>query len=248
MLKVKNLNLFLGNKHVLKDINFKIPIIGEIIGIMGPNGAGKSSMLKSLTGDFHASGTQLLYERPIYNQLKRMTYIPQKLNIDLDFPINVEKVILSGCYGEIGWFNRPGHDTKVQLKHLLEDLDLTSLRHKQISALSGGQLQRVLVARALMSKSMLYLFDEPFIGIDFKSERLIINKIRQLKAQGKLILIVHHDLSKASHYFDRIMLLNQTLKYFGSTEDALNNDTLLNNTFLSQSPRQSLARKEVTQA
>ncbi|MEJ8541846.1 metal ABC transporter ATP-binding protein, partial [Staphylococcus capitis] len=81
-------------------------------------------------------GTQLLYERPIHNQLKRMTYIPQKSNIDLDFPINVEKVILSGCYGEIGWFNRLRHDTKVQLKHLLEDLDLTSLRHKQISALS----------------------------------------------------------------------------------------------------------------
>ena len=234
MLEVNNLNLFLGNKHILKDIGFKIPITGEMIGIMGPNGAGKSSLLKSLIGDFQATGTQLLYQRPIHTQLKYMTYIPQKSNIDLDFPINVEKVILSGCYGDIGWFNQPRHETKIQLNQLLDDLDLKSLKRKQISALSGGQLQRVLVARALMSKSQLYLFDEPFVGIDYKSEQLIMNKIRQLKSQGKLILIVHHDLSKASQYFDRIMLLNQTLRYFGDAEDAMNNDTLLNDTFMSQ--------------
>ncbi|MEJ7386003.1 metal ABC transporter ATP-binding protein, partial [Staphylococcus epidermidis] len=84
------------------------------------------------------------------------------------------------------------------------------------------------------SKSKLYLFDEPFVGIDFKSEQLIMNKIRQLKAQGKLILIVHHDLTKASQYFDRIMLLNQTLRYFGNAEEAMNSDTLLNDTFMSQ--------------
>ena len=77
-------------------------------------------------------------------------------------------MILSGCYGDIGWFSKPIHETKIQLNQLLDDLDLKSLKRKQISALSGGQLQRVLVARALMSKSKLYLFDEPFVGIDFK--------------------------------------------------------------------------------
>ncbi|MDS1000889.1 ATP-binding cassette domain-containing protein, partial [Staphylococcus capitis] len=111
------------------------------------------------------------------------------------------------------------------------------------SALSGGQLQRVLVARALMSKSELYLFDEPFVGIDFKSEQLIMNKIRELKAQGKLILIVHHDLSKASQYFDRIMLLNQTLRYFGNAEDAINSDTLLNDTFMTQNSQVDVSSK-----
>ncbi|WP_432202166.1 metal ABC transporter ATP-binding protein [Staphylococcus warneri] len=243
MLEVSNLNLFLGNKHILKDIDFKIPIAGEMIGIMGPNGAGKSSLLKSLIGDFQATGTQLLYQRPIHTQLKYMTYIPQKSNIDLDFPINVEKVILSGCYGDIGWFSKPKHETKIQLNQLLDDLDLKSLKRKQISALSGGQLQRVLVARALMSKSKLYLFDEPFVGIDFKSEQLIMNKIRQLKAQGKLILIVHHDLTKASQYFDRIMLLNQTLRYFGNAEEAMNSDTLLNDTFMSQNSHIDVSSK-----
>lgn len=243
MLEVSNLNLFLGNKHILKDIDFKIPIAGEMIGIMGPNGAGKSSLLKSLIGDFQATGTQLLYQCPIHTQLKYMTYIPQKSNIDLDFPINVEKVILSGCYGDIGWFSKPIHETKIQLNQLLDDLDLKSLKRKQISALSGGQLQRVLVARALMSKSKLYLFDEPFVGIDFKSEQLIMNKIRQLKAQGKLILIVHHDLTKASQYFDRIMLLNQTLRYFGNAEEAMNSDTLLNDTFMSQNSHVDVSSK-----
>ena len=129
------------------------------------------------------------------------------------------------------------------MNQLLDDLDLKSLKRKQISALSGGQLQRVLVARALMSKSKLYLFDEPFVGIDFKSEQLIMNKIRQLKAQGKLILIVHHDLTKASQYFDRIMLLNQTLRYFGNAEEAMNSDTLLNDTFMSQNSHVDVSSK-----
>ena len=102
-----------------------------------------------------------------------------------------------------------------------------------MSQLSGGQLQRVLIARALMSDSSLYLLDEPFVGIDFHSEQLIIRKIRQLKLQNKLVLIVHHDLSKAEDYFDRVMLLNKNLRYFGESKQATQPE-ILNDVFLNQ--------------
>lgn len=231
MIEINNMNLHLNHKHILKDISLKIPISGEIIGIMGPNGAGKSSLLKSLIGTFNASGEMYLYGKSIHKQLQYITYIPQKAQLDLDFPINVEKVILSGCYQTIGWFKCVDHASKTKFQTLIRDLDLEALQYKQISELSGGQLQRVLVARALMSDSTVYLLDEPFVGIDFNSEQLIMKKLRQLKAQGKLILIVHHDLSKTEDYFDRILLLNRTVRFFGPSHQAMH-PQYLNRTFL----------------
>ncbi|WP_278925887.1 metal ABC transporter ATP-binding protein [Staphylococcus auricularis] len=231
MLTVEDLNLTLGHKQVLSDINLEIPVEGEIIGIMGPNGAGKSSLLKSIIGEFHATGEMKLNGKDTTSQLKSITYIPQKAQIDLDFPISVEDVIISGAYKDIGWFKFVKSNTKQKLTELLDTLKLTSLRHNQISELSGGQLQRVLIARALMSESDVYFLDEPFVGIDFQSEQLIIQQLQALKAQNKLMLIVHHDLSKASEYFDRIILLNKTVRYFGDSQEAVESDKL-NKTFL----------------
>lgn len=231
MLTVKDLNLTLGHKQVLSDINLEIPVEGEIIGIMGPNGAGKSSLLKSIIGEFHATGEMKLNGKDTTSQLKSITYIPQKAQIDLDFPISVEDVIISGAYKDIGWFKFVKSNTKQKLTELLDTLKLTSLRHNQISELSGGQLQRVLIARALMSESDVYFLDEPFVGTDFQSEQLIIQQLQALKAQNKLMLIVHHDLSKASEYFDRIILLNKTVRYFGDSQEAVESDKL-NKTFL----------------
>ncbi|MCU5746907.1 metal ABC transporter ATP-binding protein [Staphylococcus sp. SQ8-PEA] len=233
MLEVEDLNLRLGNKHVLQHINFSIPLKGEIIGIMGPNGAGKSSLIKSLIGEFKATGRTQLRHKSTTSQLKQITYIPQKAHIDIDFPINVEEVIISGAYQDIGWFKWITPKVKAKLELLLEDLEISSLRKRQLSQLSGGQMQRVLIARALMSDSALYLLDEPFVGIDFLSEQLIIKKIRQLKLENKLVLIVHHDFSKAGDYFDRIMLLNKRLRYFGPSDKATDPE-ILNDIFLNQ--------------
>ncbi|QLK85426.1 metal ABC transporter ATP-binding protein [Staphylococcus sp. 17KM0847] len=222
MLSIKNLNLFLGHKHVLKNITFNLPLHGEIIGIMGPNGSGKSSLMKSIIGEYTANGTITLNNQPIKQSLTDMTYIPQKASLDLDFPINVEDLVLSGCYQEIGWFKRPPKRIKQKREQLLHELSLQNLRKRQLHALSGGQLQRVFIARALMSDSSVYLLDEPFVGIDFKSEDIILKKLMQLKEKGKLILIVHHDLETAQHYFDRILLLNQSVRFLGSATEALN--------------------------
>ena len=223
---MNHLNLFLGKKHILKDITFSLPINGEIIGIVGPNGAGKSSLLKAFIGEFKATGKHTLYDHPIHTQLRYITYIPQKAHIDLDFPIKVDQVILSGCYEDIGWFKKASVVEKTKLNQLLNDLELDHIRHRQIAELSGGQLQRVLVARALMSNSDIYCLDEPFVGIDIYSEQLIMKKIKHLRHMGKLILIVHHDLSKVSKYFDSLILLNKHLIDFGSVENVFTGDNL----------------------
>ncbi|MDO5375134.1 MAG: metal ABC transporter ATP-binding protein [Staphylococcus rostri] len=221
MLSIKDLNLYLGRKHVLKGITLQLPLHGEMIGIMGPNGSGKSSLIKSLIGELPANGTITLNEQPIKQCLTDITYIPQKSLLDLEFPISVEDLVLSGCYQDAGWFKRIPKKMKQRRDELLHELSLYELRKRSLNALSGGQLQRVYIARALMSESEVYLLDEPFVGIDFKSEAIILKKLEELKANGKLILIVHHDLATADQYFDRILLLNQSVQFFGDSAEAL---------------------------
>lgn len=114
----------------------------------------------------------------------------------------------------------------IKRDELLNELQLTNLKDKMLNELSGGQLQRVLLAKALMKESDFLCLDEPFVGIDFKSEEIMINLLRQLKSEGKLILVVHHDIQKAKEYFDRIILLNRSLKFFGSANEALSDENI----------------------
>lgn len=240
MLSIENLDLYLGRKHILKNISLELPLHGEMIGIMGPNGSGKSSLIKSMIGELPANGSITLNQQPVKQCLTDITYIPQKSQLDLDFPINVEDLVLSGCYQDTGWFKRIPKRMKQRRDALLHELSLYELRKRALNTLSGGQLQRVFIARALMSESQVYLLDEPFVGIDFKSEAIILEKLETLKQEGKLILIVHHDLATASQYFDRILLLNQSVQFFGDSSEALKPEHI-ETVFLSQ---QSLANSE----
>lgn len=221
MIEINNLNLTLQHKHVLKNISLKLPLNGEIVGIMGPNGSGKSTLVKTLVGELRYQGRIELNGKPLSNQKRRIAYVPQKMTLDLDFPIDVESLVLSGSYGEIGWFKRIPNQKRQQCHLLLQELELFDLRKRPLHTLSGGQLQRVILARTLMRTHDIYILDEPFVGIDFKSEKMIIQKLNALKNEGKLIIIVHHDLSTASNYFDRVLLLNQSIQFFGPTRDVL---------------------------
>ncbi|UEX89843.1 metal ABC transporter ATP-binding protein [Staphylococcus ratti] len=221
MIEINNLNLTLQHKHVLKNISLKLPLKGEIVGIMGPNGSGKSTLVKTLVGELRYQGRIELNGKPLSNQKRRIAYVPQKMTLDLDFPIDVESLVLSGSYDEIGWFKRIPNQKRQQCHLLLQELELFDLRKRPLHTLSGGQLQRVILARTLMRTHDIYILDEPFVGIDFKSEKMIIQKLNALKSEGKLIIIVHHDLSTASNYFDRVLLLNQSIQFFGPTRDVL---------------------------
>lgn len=226
MLSIKGLNLLIGHQQILKDIHLNIETTGEMIGIMGPNGAGKSSFLKSILGEFKATGDALWNKIPIKQQLTNITYIPQRNELDLDFPITVNNALLTGYYQTSGWFKPLKKEAYIKREKLLHDLQLTNLKHKTLNQLSGGQLQRVLLAKALMKDSSLMCLDEPFVGIDFKSEEIMLNLLNKLKREGKLILIVHHDIHKAKRYFDKIILLNQSLIQFGPSHDVLTEENI----------------------
>lgn len=226
MLQVKHMDLYFGYQHILHDINLTIASSGSLIGIMGPNGAGKSSFIKSILGECPASGASLWNGKPIKQQLTKITYIPQRNQLDLDFPITVKDSLMTGYYQTSGWFKPMKKEAYIKRDQLLKELQLTDLKDRTLNQLSGGQLQRVLLAKALMKDSELLCLDEPFVGIDFKSEAIMMQSLRQLKSEGKLILIVHHDIQKAKAYFDEILLLNQSIKYFGPASEVLTDENI----------------------
>jgi iron/zinc/copper transport system ATP-binding protein len=150
---------------------------------------------------------------------KKIAYVPQRSNIDWDFPITVIDTVVIGTYPKIGLFKRPGKRDKEWAYECLKKVGMEEFSHRQIGELSGGQQQRVFVARALAQKPELFFLDEPFVGIDVSSEETIINILREQKSLGKTVLVVHHDLSKASSYFDELLLLNRELVKYGAVAE-----------------------------
>ena len=210
MIQIENINVSYQQTLALDNItlNLEGP---SITGIIGPNGAGKSTLIKALIGIIPHSGKILFNKQPIRQQLNRISYVAQKADIDFNFPITVRECISLGLYPKTKFFKR---------------LSKSDLAHRQISQLSGGQFQRVLIARCLVQEADIILLDEPFVGIDSVSEDIIMNTLRELRDKGKLILIVHHDLSKVPHYFDQVILLNRKLIASGPTNLVFNEDNL----------------------
>ena len=195
----------------LERISISIPR-GALLGIIGPNGAGKSTLLKAIMGLVKpASGTIKIFGKPITQQRKSIAYVPQRASVDWDFPINVFDVVMMGRYGHLGWFGRPGPRDKKIVRDALEAVGMEQLAHRHISQLSGGQQQRVFLARALAQKAQIYLMDEPFAGVDARTERVILDILMRLSDEGKAVIVVHHDLHTVQTYFTTALLLNQRL-------------------------------------
>jgi manganese/zinc/iron transport system ATP- binding protein len=215
---VKNLTVAYHRKPVLQEVSFSVPE-GKLIGIIGPNGAGKSTLIKAILGLVpKASGEVLIYGKPYKAQRKMVGYVPQRGSVDWDFPTNALDVVLMGRYGHIGWFKRPGkEDVKFALS-CLEKVGMENYADRQINQLSGGQQQRVFLARALAQDATIYFMDEPFVGVDAATEKAIISLLNELKAQGKTVLVVHHDLHTVQEYFDWILLLNMRVIEDGPTK------------------------------
>jgi manganese/zinc/iron transport system ATP- binding protein len=133
--------------------------------------------------------------------------VPQRGSVDWDFPTNALDVVQMGLYGKLGWFRRPGRKEREKAMKCLEKVGMASLADRQISQLSGGQQQRIFLARALAQDARLYLTDEPFAGVDYKTEQAVVELLRELKATGRTVVVVHHDLGTVSDYFDRVVIL-----------------------------------------
>ncbi|MGB3413237.1 MAG: metal ABC transporter ATP-binding protein [Microbacteriaceae bacterium] len=196
---------------VLHSVNLSITS-GVVLGIVGPNGAGKSTLIKTMLGLIKPlTGETRFFGQPLDRVRKRVGYMPQSSSVDWDFPTTVFDVVLMGTYGRIGWLGRPGKHHRVEAMQALEEVGIAELAKRQIGELSGGQRQRTFLARALVQAPDVYFMDEPFQGVDALSEQAIVRVLQLLKAQGKTIVLVHHDLNTVAEYCDQVTLLNRTV-------------------------------------
>ena len=199
---------------------------GNIVGILGPNGAGKSSFMKALLGLVAVEGQVFLAGKVGKETAGNIAYVEQRSQIDPHFPITVRECVSLGLYKEIGLFRRLKKSDWTKVDTVLEQVGLSSYAKKPIHALSGGQFQRMLVARCLVQDREIIFLDEPFVGIDAVSERIIMDILKNLRNQGRTILIVHHDLSKVKRYFDTVMILNKKLLAYGTVQHVFTAENL----------------------
>ena len=218
MIRIENLSVSYKETLALKDISLVLQG-PTITGIIGPNGAGKSTLLKSMLGIIPHEGHAFIDNKEMNKSLKKVAYVEQKIHIDYNFPIKVKECVSLGLYPSIPLFHTLKASHWKKLAEALEIVGLSDYADRQISQLSGGQFQRVLIARCLVQDADYVLLDEPFVGIDSVSEEIIMNTLRDLKKAGKTVLIVHHDLGKVAHYFDQVLLLNKELIAFGPTKE-----------------------------
>lgn len=220
VLEVNDLTAAYNKKPVLWNINFSVPQ-GALVGVMGPNGAGKSTLIKGIMDLLPlSSGIVRVFDQTLDEVRKRVAYVPQRSSVDWDFPATVFEIVMMGRYSHIGLLSKPKKADIDIVNQSLENVGLTPFRDRQIGELSGGQQQRVFLARALAQEADLYFMDEPFVGVDAATEAAIIELLKQMKAQGKTVIVVHHDLQTAPEYFDWLVLLNQRLVASGPIEQA----------------------------
>ncbi|MDP2599511.1 MAG: metal ABC transporter ATP-binding protein [Deltaproteobacteria bacterium] len=213
-------------RPVLWNVDLKIPE-GKLIGVIGPNGAGKSTLIKAIMGLLPlSSGWIQVYGKSAKEQRGILGYVPQKESVDWDFPVTVKDVVMMGRYGKIGLIKRASKQDRRIVGACLEKLGISSFADRQISQLSGGQQQRVFLARALAQESEIYLMDEPFVGVDAATESAIILLLKELKNQGKTVLVVNHDLQTAQSYYDDILMLNMRVVVFGPTRQVMTTEWL----------------------
>jgi manganese/zinc/iron transport system ATP- binding protein len=207
-LEVNDLTVAYREHPVLWDVDLAVPT-GVLMAIVGPNGAGKSTLIKGVLGLLKpAAGEVLIHGRPYAEQRRLVAYVPQRGSVDWDFPTSVLDVVQMGRYGSLGWFRRAGRHERELALAALEQVDMVDYADRQISQLSGGQQQRVFLARALVQDARLYLMDEPFQGVDAKTERAIVTVLQSLREGGRTVVAVHHALQTVPEYFDWVLLLN----------------------------------------
>lgn len=225
-LEVEELSVSYHQTTVLWDISFTLPI-GALIGIIGPNGAGKSTLLKALLGLTPPLSGSVRFFGSLLPQIRhKVAYVPQRSSVDWDFPMTAYDLVMMGRFSQMGMLKRASKVDKEATLQALKIVEMEELSHRQISELSGGQQQRLFIARALVQDADLFLLDEPFAGIDLATEKTILNLFAKLKAQGKTIVMVHHDLITAQKVFDHLVLLNTCLIASGPTATVLTSPNL----------------------
>lgn len=227
VIEVADLTVTYDRKPVVWDVDFQVPK-GVVAAIIGPNGAGKSTLIKAMLGLVPSNTGKVRYfGKTRKEMLGKIAYVGQRATIDWDFPITAFEVVSMGLYGKLGFFRRLSKEDKEKVYQVLEKIGMKELANRQISDLSGGQQQRLFIGRALLQSADIYFLDEPFSGIDITTEKLIVEILKELAAQGKTIFVVHHDLNTVESYFDWVILLNMRLVGVGALEKVYNKENLV---------------------
>jgi manganese/iron transport system ATP-binding protein len=202
---------------------------GTICALVGVNGSGKSTIFKAIMGFVRPSaGEVLLCGRPVAEALKRnvVAYVPQSEDVDWNFPILVEDVVMMGRYGHMNFLRMPSRADRYKVDEALARVGMSEYRERQIGELSGGQKKRVFLARALAQEGRIILLDEPFTGVDVKTEATIIGLLRELRGAGHLMLVSTHNLGSVPDFCDQVVLINRTVLAAGPTARVFTQENL----------------------
>ena len=219
-LAVAGVTVTYRNGHTaLRDATFEVPR-GAIAGLVGVNGSGKSTLFKAIMGFVPlAKGTVEILGRPAREALKAniVAYVPQSEDVDWNFPVLVEDVVMMGRYGHMGFLRIPAAADRTAVSAALDRVGMADFRKRQIGELSGGQRKRVFLARAIAQEGQVILLDEPFTGVDVKTEDQIMDLLRALRDEGTVILVSTHDLGSVPEFCDVTVLINRTILGYGPT-------------------------------
>ncbi|WP_438671262.1 manganese/iron ABC transporter ATP-binding protein [Pseudogemmobacter sonorensis] len=217
------------NGHTaLRNASFQIPK-GTVTALVGVNGAGKSTLFKAVMGFVPvAKGEIRLLGLTVKEALKKnlVAYVPQSEEVDWTFPVLVEDVVMMGRYGHMGFLRRPSKADHAAVSAALARVNMQDFRHRQIGELSGGQKKRVFLARALAQDGQVILLDEPFTGVDVKTEEQIVSLLRELRAEGRVMLVSTHNLGSVPEFCDRVVLVKGTVLGYGPTETTFTRENL----------------------
>lgn len=202
---------------------------GSICGLVGMNGAGKTTLFKALMGFLRPSSGSIRINGMALRAAQRqqaVAYVPQNEGIDTAFPVSVWDVVMMGRYGGMNLLRIPRACDRIAVRHALERVELSELRHRAIGALSGGQRKRAFLARAIAQGASVLLLDEPFNGVDIRTEQLMVQLFEQFRQEGRSILISTHDLSHVRNFCDRVVLINKSVLAYGETSEVFTPENL----------------------
>ena len=212
----------------LRNVSFEIPT-GTITALVGVNGAGKSTLFKALMGFIPTvKGEISILGQSVKSALKEniIAYVPQAEEVDWSFPVLVQDVVMMGRYGHMGFFRKTRQQDILEVANALNRVGMTDFKDRQIGELSGGQRKRVFLARALAQKSKIILLDEPFTGVDVKTETAIIKLLGEMRKEGKIMLVSTHNLGSVPEFCDRTILIKETILAYGKTENTFTRQNL----------------------
>jgi manganese/zinc/iron transport system ATP- binding protein len=200
---------------------------GQVVGVIGPNGGGKSTLLKTIAGVVRPRTGQLRYgERALDRRATRIAYVPQADEVNWDFPLNARDVALMGTYPSVGWLRRPGRAERRRVDDALARLGLGDDAERHISQFSGGQQQRIFLARALVQSPQIVLLDEPLTGVDVANRAVLHAMLREWAGAGCTVLMATHDLDDVRATCDAVLCLNRRLVAYGPTAATFTPGTL----------------------